>query len=122
MNAMAQIGILTLQTIGGLYLLAVVLRFLLQAARADFYNPLSQAIAKITTPVLMPLRRLIPGLFGLDLACIGLAIAVQYLTVMLSCVLVGIFNPLIVLLWSLIGIASMIVYIYLACMIVMIIL
>jgi PAS domain-containing protein len=43
--------------IGGLYLLTVVLRFLLQAARADFYNPLSQAIAKITTPVLLPLRR-----------------------------------------------------------------
>lgn len=122
MNAFAQIGILTLQTIGGLYLLAVVLRFLLQAARADFYNPLSQAIAKITTPVLLPLRRIIPGLFGLDLACVALAIIVQYLTITLSCLLVGIFDPLRVLLWSLIGIASMIVYIYLACMIVMIIL
>lgn len=108
MNAFAQIGILTLQTIGGLYLLTVVLRFLLQAARADFYNPLSQAIAKITTPVLLPLRRIIPGFFGLDLACIALAIIVQYLTITLSCLLVGIFDPLRVLLWSLIGIASMV--------------
>ena len=122
MNAFAQIGILTLQTVGGLYLLAVVLRFLLQAAHADFYNPLSQAIAKITAPLLMPLRRIIPGLLGLDLACLVLAIAVQYITITVSCLLVGVFNPVIVLLWSLIGIASMVVYIYLICMIVMIIL
>ena len=121
MNAFAQIGILTLQTVGGLYLLAVVLRFLLQAAHADFYNPLSQAIAKITAPLLMPLRRIIPGLLGLDLACLVLAIAVQYITITVSCLLVGVFNPVIVLLWSLIGIASMVVYIYLACMIVMIV-
>lgn len=122
MNALSQIGILTLQTIGGLYLLVVMLRFLLQMARADFYNPISQAIAKATAPVLTPLRRIIPGLLGLDLACLVLAFAVQFVTVTLSCLLVGIFNPTIVLLWSLIGIASMVVYIYLFAMIVMIIL
>ncbi|MEZ5540177.1 MAG: YggT family protein [Pseudomonadales bacterium] len=122
MNALSQIGILTIQTIGGLYLLIVVLRFLLQLSRADFYNPISQAIAKATAPVLTPLRRIIPGLFGLDMACLALAIAVQYVTITLSCLLVSIFNPMVVLLWSLIGIASMVVYIYLFAMIVMIIL
>ena len=57
----------------GFYVLVVVLRFLLQVLRADFYNPLSQFVVKLTTPVLRPLRRVIPGLWGLDVASIALA-------------------------------------------------
>lgn len=122
MNSLAQIGILVLQTLGGLYLLIVLLRFLLQVARADFYNPLSQYIAKATNPALLPLRRVIPGLFGLDLACIVLALAVQFVTVFLCLLMAGVFNPLTALLWSVLGIASMVTYIYFICMIAMIIL
>ena len=122
MNSLAQIGILVLQTLGGLYLLIVLLRFLLQVARADFYNPLSQYIAKATNPALLPLRRVIPGLFGLDLACLVLALAVQFITVFLCLLMAGVFNPLTALLWSALGIASMVTYIYFICMIAMIIL
>lgn len=57
----------------GFYVLVVVLRFLLQVLRADFYNPLSQFVVKLTTPVLRPLRRIVPGMWGLDLASIVLA-------------------------------------------------
>ncbi|VAX06486.1 Cell division integral membrane protein, YggT and half-length relatives [hydrothermal vent metagenome] len=60
------------QTIIGLYILVVMLRFLLQWAKADFYNPMSQFIVKITTPALRPLRRIIPGLAGLDMAALVL--------------------------------------------------
>ncbi len=42
------------------YILVVLLRFFLQLTRADFYNPLSQFIVKVTSPVLVPLRRMIP--------------------------------------------------------------
>ena len=122
MNSLAQIGILVLQTLGGLYLLVVLLRFLLQLARADFYNPLSQFIAKATNPVLLPLRRVIPGLFGLDLACLVLALVVQFVTVFLCLLMAGIFNPLTALLWGALGIVSMVMYIYYICMIAMIIL
>jgi YggT family protein len=122
MTSLAQIGILVLQTLGGLYLLIVLLRFLLQVARADFYNPLSQFIAKATNPALLPLRRVIPGLFGLDLACLVLALAVQFVTVFLCLLMAGVFNPLTALLWGALGIASMVTYIYFACMIAMIIL
>lgn len=121
MNPLAQIGILTLQTLGGLYLLVVLLRFLLQVARADFYNPLSQFVAKATNPLLLPLRRVIPGLFGLDLASLVLALAVQFVTVFGSGLMIGLANPVIALLWSLLGIVSMVVYIYFVCMIAMII-
>ncbi|HEX5057461.1 MAG TPA: YggT family protein [Gammaproteobacteria bacterium] len=56
----------------GLYILAVMLRFLLQWVHADFYNPLSQFIVRITNPLLIPLRRLIPGFGGVDWASVVL--------------------------------------------------
>ncbi|HSC74883.1 MAG TPA: YggT family protein [Pseudomonadales bacterium] len=122
MNALTQIGILIFSTLGGLYLLIVLLRFLLQIARADFYNPLSQAIAKATNPLLLPMRRLIPSVLGLDVACIVLALAVQFVTVFSGLLLIGTFNPLMALLWGLLGIVSMAMYIYFVCMVAMIIL
>lgn len=71
------------QTIGGLYIMAVLLRFLLQLVRADFYNPISQAIVKITSPLLNPLRKIIPGVGGIDVASLVLALALQILLVYL---------------------------------------
>lgn len=59
-------------TLLNLYLMVVMLRFWLQAARADFYNPLSQFIVKATNPLLIPLRRIIPSLGKLDTASIVL--------------------------------------------------
>ncbi len=53
--------------------LAFLVRFLLQAANADFYNPLSQAIVKATEPVCKPLRRLIRPIANLDLASLFVA-------------------------------------------------
>ena len=55
-----------------LYTLAIVLRFLLQAARADFYNPFSQVLVKITDPVLQPLRRVIPSTGRFDNASLAM--------------------------------------------------
>jgi YggT family protein len=59
-----------IQTLFGLYILIVMLRFLLQWARADFYNPVSQFIVKATQPPLAPLRRVIPGFAGVDMAAL----------------------------------------------------
>ncbi len=58
------------QVVFGAYVLVLMLRFLLQLFRADFYNPVSQFVVKVTTPVLQPLRRIIPGVAGLDVASI----------------------------------------------------
>ncbi len=54
----------------GAYVFVVLLRFLLQLVRADFHNPISQFTVKVTTPVLRPLRRFIPGMGGVDIASI----------------------------------------------------
>lgn len=61
------------QTLLGLYTTVVLLRFLLQWVHADFYNPVSQFVVKVTTPALRPLRGVIPGYGGLDLASLCLA-------------------------------------------------
>ena len=62
-----------------LYLMVVLLRFWLQTARADFYNPLSQFVVKATSPLLNPIRKVIPGLGGFDLASLVLALIVAAL-------------------------------------------
>lgn len=72
-------GTLVIEVVFGLYILAVLLRFLFQLARADFYNPISQFLVALTNPLLIPLRRIIPGLMGIDLAALVLLLALQLL-------------------------------------------
>jgi len=72
-----------IQTLFGFYILAVMLRFLLQWVRADFYNPLVQFLVRITNPPLLPLRRIVPGYRGLDLAAVVLAFLLQFVEVAL---------------------------------------
>lgn len=57
-----------------LYITVLMLRLILQWVRADFYNPVSQFIIKITDPPVKPLRRIIPGFFGIDMATLLLVI------------------------------------------------
>ena len=70
---LSQPAVFLVQVIFGLYAILVLLRFLLQLTRADFYNPLSQFIVKATKPVLNPLRRIIPAVAGMDTASLILA-------------------------------------------------
>jgi len=55
------------KALGDLYVMAFLLRFLLQWVRADFYNPLAQVVVKVTDPLIKPARRLIPSLRSVDL-------------------------------------------------------
>ena len=72
-----------ISTIFTLYLALVMLRFLLQLVRADFHNPLSQFVVKMTNPPLRLLRRFIPGLGGIDIASVVLMAALQVLMIWL---------------------------------------
>jgi YggT family protein len=73
----------------GFYILLVLLRFLFQLVRASFYNPMAQFIVTITNPPLKPLRRLIPGLFGVDVASIVLLLVLQLAEIYLSLWILG---------------------------------
>ncbi|WP_192562723.1 YggT family protein [Pseudomonas gozinkensis] len=118
------VAVYVLQTLGSLYLLIVLLRFVLQLVRANFYNPLCQFVVKATQPLLKPLRRIIPSLFGLDMSSLVLAILVQLalmaLTLLLTYGTTG--NPLQLLIWSLIGVTALFLKIFFWAMIISIIL
>ena len=64
-------------TVFGLFVVALLLRFYLQWARAPHRNPLSEFLHALTDFMVRPARRLIPGLWGLDLATLALAWILQ---------------------------------------------
>ena len=66
-----------LQTLGNLFVIAVLLRFMMQLFRVPFRNPFAQFIVAITDFAVKPLRRVVPGLLGLDWACLLLAWLVE---------------------------------------------
>jgi YggT family protein len=78
-----------ISTLFSLYVLVLMLRFLLAWVRADFYNPVSQFLVKATNPLLVPLRRLIPPVGGIDMASVVLMLAVQMLAIALILLLRG---------------------------------
>lgn len=82
-------GQFLVQTVFGIFILIVMLRFILQLLRADFYNPVSQFIVKATTPVLAPMRRVIPGMAGIDVAAIVLMVGLKLVELYLRLALGG---------------------------------
>ncbi len=113
---LADILITILLIASSFYLTIVLLRFLLQLARADFYNPITQFAVKVTNPLLRPLRRIIPGWGGIDGASLVLAIIIQAITFFLILIAlnggVPSFNPLTLLTWSVLNVLDLIVTIY----------
>ena len=77
-NYLASPVTLIINTLFDLYILLVLLRFLLQVFRADFYNPVSQFIVKMTAAPLKFLRRFIPSIMGQDTASIVLCLGLVY--------------------------------------------
>jgi YggT family protein len=65
-------------TLLGVYTGAVLLRFLMQQVRADFYNPVAQAVMKLTNPLLLPLRRLVRPWNRIDMAALVLILLLQF--------------------------------------------
>lgn len=68
-----QIAHLLLQTAFGLLVYALLLRFYMQLLRAPFRNPVGQFVTALTDWIVRPARRVIPGLFGVDLSSILIA-------------------------------------------------
>ena len=73
-----------LTTLIELYIITFLLRFMLQATRADFRNPLSLFIVQVTNPLVRPVRRFVPGWRGLDLSTLLIAWLLQIMLTTLS--------------------------------------
>jgi len=65
-----------------LYLFVLILRLLLPWFRADFHNPIAQAILKATSPLVIPLRRILPPISRIDTATVVVAFVITYLTIL----------------------------------------
>lgn len=79
----SQIAVFLIEAIFSLYIAAVLLRLLLGFARANFSNPLSQFLVKITNPILVPMRRFIPAIGSIDTSAVLLAFALMFIKVSL---------------------------------------
>ncbi len=77
------LAVFLIDTLASLYIFALMLRFLLQWVEADFYNPISRFLVKITHPPLRPLRRIIPSIGRIDTASVVLMLALQVLDIFL---------------------------------------
>ena len=121
-SASVQIGLLLVNALAGFFLFVVLLRFVLQAARADFYNPISQFVVKATNPLIVPLRKMIPGLGGFDWAAIVLMIIVQIIAISLSLLIAGYGLPWAsIASWAVLGVGGMFLKLYFWGLLIMII-
>lgn len=95
MSYASNAGTFLIETLLGLVMLVFLLRLLFQMVRADFHNPVSQFVVKITNPLLVPLRRVIPGFAGIDMASVIILLGLQYAELFLITLLNGVeFFPL----------------------------
>ena len=85
-------------TLFSLYILAVMLRFLLGTVRADFYNPVSQFLVRITNPFLVPMRKVIPSMGKFDTSALLLMLVLQLLSLGVIIMLRGVSVPVLALL------------------------
>lgn len=123
MQTLAEIAIFIIQTLGSIYLFIVVMRFMLQLVKADYYNPISKMIVKATNPLLIPLRKIIPGFWGVDFACLVLALLVKVIILQVIILIagLGLQNPLLLLPWAALGIIKLIATTYFWGLIIMVI-
>ena len=77
MNTFTSILADIINFVGSAYISLVLLRFLCQLVRADYYNPISKTLVKLTNPLLVPFRKIIPGVGGIDWAALLLAFILQ---------------------------------------------
>jgi len=78
-----------LKTLAHLYLLLYVLRFWLPLLRVDFHNPIAQAVLRLTSPVIIPIRRFVPAVGRIDTATVLVAFAIECLVIYLLLALRG---------------------------------
>ncbi|WP_444679040.1 YggT family protein [Halomonas sp. E19] len=125
MGQLGNAGLLLVNTLINIYLFLMMLRFLLQASQADYYNPISQSVVKITQPVVRPFQGFLGPVLGrFDLATLAAAFVLKLVSIVVILQIAGIGMPPVtqVVLGAVAAIANAILKIYFFALIVMIIL
>ncbi|HSP59364.1 MAG TPA: YggT family protein [Halomonas sp.] len=118
-------GLLLVNTLINIYLFLLMLRFLLQASRADYYNPISQSVVKVTQPVVRPFQSFLGPVMGrFDLATLAAGFVIKAVSILVILQIAGFgMAPLVgVAIGAIAGLANAILKIYFLALIVMIIL
>jgi YggT family protein len=111
--------IFLVRTFADLYLLAFLLRFIMQWVRANHYNPLSQVVFKVTNPLVVPARRLLPSVAGLDVPTLVVLIVLEIVVTFALLRLVGLSLPIPRLLfYSLLRLISLVLWFYVGALII----
>ena len=112
-NYMGDAGSLVVNAIVGLYMVFVLVRFLMQWHRVDFYNPISQMVVTITNPPVMLVRRIVPGFWGMDLACLVVLLLLGLLKIYLLLLIHGAVAPFLPSMWmALVSVLDLILDVY----------
>ncbi len=112
-SPLANAGSFLISVAFGFYMLVVLLRFLFQYFRVDFYNPVSRFVVTLTDPVLRPLRRRLPGWRGLDVASLVLLLVLSVLEQWLLLLVHGFGGgPLGLLVLGLVGVLRLLLNLY----------
>lgn len=120
---LTQAFIFLIRVLMGFYVTLLLLRMLLQLVRADFYNPLSQAIVKLTSPLVVPLRRVLPALGRIDSATLLLAFLVEMAMIYVVLLLQNFNMPMLDLLgWAALGVIHQTLNIFILALFVLVIL
>lgn len=115
--------IFLVDTLFSLYILAVMLRFLLQWVNADFYNPISQFLVKITHPPLKYLRRIIPSIGRIDTASLVLMLVLQMASGWAIFALQGTASPVeAIFVWAIMELMSLLINVFVVTILVQVVL
>jgi YggT family protein len=105
--------IFLVKTLADLYLLTFLLRFIMQWVRASYYNPLAQFVLKVTSPLVVPARRILPSVGGLDTPTLAVLFVLEILVTFVLLRLGGISLPLpVLLLYALLRLIALTLWFY----------
>jgi YggT family protein len=105
--------IFLIKTLADLYLLTFLLRFIMQWVRASYYNPLAQFVLKVTSPLVVPARRVLPSVGGLDTPTLAVLIVLEIVVTFVLLRVGGISLPIpVLLLYSLLRLIALTLWFY----------
>ena len=120
MNSLINVVDFLVQVSFTLYIYAVIIRVLLGMTRADFYNPFSQFILTVTSPVLRPLRRWIPGGGRVDTAALVLIVLLKFGELLIHGLLIGgKITPGVLIIGTFFGLADLVINLFIFAIIVL---
>ncbi|MCM2131586.1 YggT family protein [Larsenimonas rhizosphaerae] len=117
-------GLMLVNTLIGVYMFVLMLRFLLHFSKADYFNPISQGVVKATSPLVNPLQKIIRPIGGIDIATLVVGLIFKALGIILVLWIAGAGMPALpsLLIGALAGVLNAILKIYFFAMIILIIL